>query len=176
VFSSPDAEPDVIPAFVGKGGKPVQLDRPPRLPGFEQTRLLNDLTADQKKRISQLQSDTNERVRAVQEHLAVVQKKLDVAKAHPNETLTIQGASLPKPSELKAEIAELRKSIEQKRREANEELSKILTQAQRDQIENMMRGQLILDAVPPLPEEEMNEDAAPPRRTIFGARKRKQQR
>jgi hypothetical protein len=173
VFSSPDAEPDVVPAFVGKGGKPINTERPPRLAGFEQAKLLSDLTPDQRRRINQLQSDTNERVRAVQEHLNAVQQKLNVAKAHPSEIMMVQGDVLPKPSELKAEIAELRENIQRKRREAVEELGKILTPTQREEIERMRQGELLMSQ-PTLPKvADDNEKPVKKGGTVFGAFTRK---
>lgn len=145
VFSSPDAQPDVLPAFVGKKGQPLNAEMEPRLPGFEHAKLLSDLTKEQQRRISSLQQATNMAVQAIQEHIAVLNQRLDVVKAHPREKVMVQGQTLPEVDAIRTEIAELRKNVQTKRTEASRELESILTEQQREQIQRMRRGEVLPD-------------------------------
>jgi hypothetical protein len=145
VFSTPDAQSDVLPAFVGKKGQPLTMEMEPRLAGFDHARLLTNLTKDQQKQIKTLQDDTNMGVQALQEHINVLNQRLDVVKAHPEMKIVVQQQPLPGANEIKAEITDLRKNIQQKRRDASQQLEAILTEEQRDQIKRMRRGELVHD-------------------------------
>lgn len=169
VFSSPDAQPDVVPGFVGKGGKAVHVEMEDRLPEFAHARLLENLTSQQTKAIDKLQRDTNTRVQAIQEYIDSLKQKLDVAKAHPNLVIYVQNEPLPRPTDIRAEIEDARKRIERKRQDALHQLSTILTEEQMAHIKRIRQGELLQ----PLPAAVTDEQAKPTinkkRRTIFGA-------
>ncbi len=148
MFSTPDAEADVLPTFVTAKGQPMTLQAHPRLPGFQHVKLLKGLTVEQKRAIANLESDTNIRIHALQEHMAVLNQRLDVAKAHPDEMVFVQYTYLARPAVLKKEIAELRKAIDLRRREAEKSLSALLTENQLNQIDRMRQGQLVQDVTP----------------------------
>jgi hypothetical protein len=143
VFSTPDAQSDVVPAFVGKKGQPINSDMEPRLAGFDHARLLTDLTKDQQKQIKTLQDGTNMTVQAMQEHINVLNQRLDVLKAHPHEKVIVQEQQLPDTDQIKSEIAQLRKNIQEKRRDASQQLETILSEEQLDRIKRMRRGELM---------------------------------
>lgn len=145
VFSSPDAQSDVLPGFVGKKGQPLNAEMEPKLPGFEHTRLLSDLTKEQQKRITSLQQTTNMAVQAIQEHISVLNQRLDVVKAHLHEKVIVQGQTLQEADAIRAEIAELRKNAQNKRADASRELESILTEQQRELIQRMRRGEVVRD-------------------------------
>jgi hypothetical protein len=157
LFSTPDAEGDVVPAFVGKKGQPINMDMEPRIAGFEHAKLLSDLTAEQKRKINALQSETNMAVQAIQEHINSLNQKLDVVKGHPSEKIIIQSDSLPNRDQIKSEIAELRKKIQDKKRAAAQQLETILTVEQKDQIKRMRHGELLRDMQSPSVEQKGQE-------------------
>jgi hypothetical protein len=84
-------------------------------------------------------------VQSLQEHIAILNQKLDVVRAHAKEKVIVQNDPLPKADDIRTEIADLRKNIQQKRRSASESLEFILTEPQRKQIERMRRGELLED-------------------------------
>lgn len=148
MFSTPDAETDVVPTFVTPKGQPLPLQSQTRLPSFRHAKLLKSLTVEQKKAIANLESDTNIRIQALQERLAHLNQRLDVAKAHPDDMVFVQFTYLASPTKLKQEIAGLSQDIDSRRHQAEVTLSSLLTEEQRQQIERMKDGQPVPDTMP----------------------------
>lgn len=146
IFSSPDADSDVVPTFIGSGGKPINADKESRMPGFDTVKGIPSLTKEQRKSIDDVQKDLNIRVSALRDHITTLQAELEVAKGHPEDKVVIQNKTLSKTDDLRRQINDLRKEIEIKQRDGvGNVVATILTDEQRELLAKMRRGEFVIN-------------------------------
>lgn len=95
---------------------------------FDQLRKLSDLTADQKKRLQRIETEDTMRVQALQDHIDALQRRIDAILAHPPQTtIYIQNQALPRLSDMRRELAELKSKLAAQRCETLKQLDSTLT-------------------------------------------------
>lgn len=149
IFSSPDADRDVTPTYVGKNGQPFNAGRDLRTQGLNTVRQITSLTKEQRVKLNTLQSELNLRVSSLREHIVLLQGKLDVAKGHPGAEITIGkpgelGETLPNAITIRRQISGLQHDIESKQRDAADAALALLTPAQVEEYGQMRRGELMI--------------------------------
>lgn len=146
IFSSPDSDGDVVPTFVGAGGKPMNANKELRMPQFDTIKAVPSLTKDQRKLVDDAQKDLNTRVSGLRDHITSLQAELEVAKAHPEEKVVIQDKTISKMDDLRRQISDLRKQIDTKQKEALQSVvATVLTDEQRELLARMRRGEFIIN-------------------------------
>jgi hypothetical protein len=170
IFSSPDADGDVVPQFVGKNGQPLSTGRALKTPGLSEIRQLPSLTKQQREEIAQIQTELNLRLSSLREHISSLEARLDVMKGHPDEHIELRfpGARtevLPTAKELKTKITALKIEIAVKQKEAAEKAFKSLTETQLEEYRAMRHGELLIDGTAP---EQTNKTKSEKQKSSFG--------
>src|SRR5262245_52414429 len=87
IFSSPDADKQVVPTFIGKNGQPFNAGRDPKTSGLAETRQLPSLTKEQRQQLDKLQKELNLRISSLRENVRLLESKLDLVKGHPGDRI-----------------------------------------------------------------------------------------
>lgn len=143
LFSSPDADSRVVPTYVTKGGRPVNVEAP--VAEFLRVKSIPSLTKAQLALVDKLQQKTISETLLDREQVMRLQQRLVVVKGHPKSKILIQHQPIPCEVELTIEIAKLKYEIAERLKEAGIQLQEILTAEQRADLVRMRHGEMLVE-------------------------------